>query len=124
MNFKPTDQKLFFTKNDPDDPRLGDIVKPFTDSENIDRTFVIQGYPDDEGIKLNGGRLGAAGAPQKIRKALYKMTPALEISPPPIRDLGDLETSKSLKDRHQIAYESVAKLLEKKAKALTFGGGH
>jgi len=35
----------------------------------------IFGYPDDEGIFLNGGKLGAAHGPASIRNALYKMTP-------------------------------------------------
>jgi arginase family enzyme len=33
---------------------------------------VLLGLPQDEGVARNKGRLGAAGAPDAIRQALYK----------------------------------------------------
>src|SRR6185312_1348287 len=68
---KPTDSKLFFSKNDPLDPRLGDLVKTSTDGADV----VIMGYPDDEGVRLNGGREGAEFGPAEIRHWLYRTTP-------------------------------------------------
>ena len=57
---------------------MGDLFKISTVEElNIVDAFCILGYPDDEGIKLNGGRTGAALAPTAIRQFLYKMTPGL-----------------------------------------------
>lgn len=85
----PTSTELFFTKNDATDLRLGDWAKessPPTENDFkslMDQSLVtdsplqvsLWGYPDDEGILLNGGRIGAALAPFEIRKFLFKMTP-------------------------------------------------
>ena len=108
MAFTPVDGSLFFSRNDPNDPRLGDLAKglPGLESaaqlkaslEELSRTvnpsslFVLAGYPDDEGIRINGGRLGAMLAPTAVRKPLYKMTPSLlaESAGPTLVDLGDL----------------------------------
>ena len=73
--FLPTPSELFFSKNDLKDPRLGELFKNYeTEPQNLD--YMIFGYPDDEGIRLNGGRPGSALAPNLIRQFLYKMTPA------------------------------------------------
>ena len=37
--------------------------------------IVIVGCPQDEGVKRNGGREGAAAAPEAIRRQFYKLTP-------------------------------------------------
>ncbi|MGE3757963.1 MAG: hypothetical protein AB7H97_09410, partial [Pseudobdellovibrionaceae bacterium] len=55
----PVDLSLFFARNDNQDVRLGDWAR---NSESFKRSFSILGYPDDEGVKLNGGRVGAANA--------------------------------------------------------------
>lgn len=57
---------------DKEDPRLSQLVSP---AANLETRFAVQGYPDDEGIRTNGGRPGAAEAPAIIREVLYKMTP-------------------------------------------------
>ena len=87
---------------------------------------MIVGYPDDEGIKLNGGRPGAALAPTSIRKALYKMTPGLNSRLPfKIMDGGDIDLwALSFLNGMTKAYKNVEELLEKKARVITFGGGH
>ncbi len=125
MDFKPCDPKLFFSRNDLSDPRLGEVVRVFSEFEDIENTFVIVGYPDDEGIKLNGGRPGSALAPTSIRKAFYKMTPGLNSkSSPKIRDCGDIDITCELSKRHDHAFKNAKSLLEKKARIITFGGGH
>ncbi len=73
----PTPQELIFRKNDPLDPRLGDLcrVQPSPQPPAVGLNFSIWSYPDDLGISNGGGRPGAAQGPERIRKALYKMTP-------------------------------------------------
>lgn len=123
----PSSPLLFFSKNDPDDPRLGDVCKstsletaPFTED-----TFMILGYADDDGIRLNGGRLGAHDAPKMIRQFLYKMTPsALSLRKLNLFDLGDLKQKIELADRHQDALDITTFLHSKKQKVISFGGGH
>jgi formiminoglutamase len=123
--WRPTDPQLFFSNGNPDDPRLGDLVRPFSESALNDRSFVIAGYPDDEGIRLNGGRVGAALAPAAIRKPLYKMTPALqETRDFSLLDHGDLETSSPLAQRHEAGAAACASVLAGGGRWIAFGGGH
>lgn len=122
-NYIPTSSNLFFSKNDPDDIRLGDIVKPADLSTQIpDNSFCISGYPDDEGINLNGGRIGAATAPQTIREFLYKMTPVFVQNR--YFDIGDLKLETELGQRHQTAQSNIQTLQKNKQRTITFGGGH
>lgn len=121
--YKPTSQKLFFSKNDADDIRLGDLVKSTSPAElNRPDTFCILGYPDDEGIKLSNGRPGASAGPTVIRQFLYKMTPA--IIKTDFFDVGDLVIDSDLAKRHEQAKSTVHSLQTKRIKTISLGGGH
>ncbi|QDK37636.1 formimidoylglutamase [Bdellovibrio sp. NC01] len=125
----PTDKNLLFTKNDKEDPRLGECVQLIAETalESISSStdIAILGYPDDEGIALNGGRVGAHLAPKEIRTFLYKMTPhPLATRMPAIADLGDLHTSQPLAARHEKGREIVHGLAQKNIRWISFGGGH
>jgi formiminoglutamase len=122
-NYNPTSSHLFFSKNDPDDLRLGDLFKTSDSSKSHDpHSYCLLGYPDDEGIKLNGGRIGAEAAPQMIREFLYKMTP--QFSPNKFFDLGDLKTDVSLPERHSIAQNDICNLHKQNLRTISLGGGH
>lgn len=122
----PTHPGLFFSKNDPKDPRLGDLVKSISlSNENkTDNDFIIFGYPDDAGISLNGGRPGACEAPKTIRQFLYKMTPSIKNAAFSIFDLGDLDVRSNLEMRHDDAKSLNSFLHQKKLKTISLGGGH
>ncbi|AGH95291.1 formimidoylglutamase [Pseudobdellovibrio exovorus] len=125
--YKSIPSDLFFSKNDPQDLRLGDLVKSSTrqDPSLKKNSFVISGYCDDEGIQLNGGRIGAAEAPLRIRQFLYKMTPpVLDLQSVTMCDLGNLELASSLAERHQQAEQLSYEHNQKGLRPLTFGGGH
>lgn len=62
---------IFFSKNDPQDLRWGEIALNST----LPQTIKLVGYSDSRGVFLNGGRSGAEQAPSWIRKYFYKMTP-------------------------------------------------
>jgi formiminoglutamase len=128
------DSKLFFSKKDASDPRLGDLVQAFDGTVG---DAVIAGYPDEEGIQINGGRTGAALAPSVIRKHFYKMTPPLFGSGDlKLFDYGDLtivsdtasrETStrnSGLPGRHESVRAAVREVLLKKGRWVGLGGGH
>lgn len=119
-DFSATDSKLFFSKNDPLDPRLGDLVK--TKAEGAD--IVIVGYPDDEGIGINGGRMGAAQAPREIRHWLYRTTPHPRRPIKTFADLGDLNIASDVAKRHENACEMVRDLLKQNLQVLALGGGN
>src|ERR1700692_1787815 len=61
----------------PDDPRLGEIVEFWRGDAAALRPgrAVLIGFPQDEGVRRNGGRIGAAEAPGEIRGWLYRLTP-------------------------------------------------
>src|SRR6266700_8378796 len=87
------DAKLFFTRNDPNDPRLGEkVLREERDYTSAD--IVILGCPQDEGVKRNNGREGAAKAPDAIRAQFYRLTP-LNIRRR-LFDLGNVDISGSL----------------------------
>lgn len=125
------DKHLLFTKNDKEDPRLGECVQLLAKGDlsklpeyNFD--FAIIGFPDDEGIGLNGGRVGAQVAPREIRTYLYKMTPHLQSTRlPQILDLGDLiDKEKPLAERHERARETTRTLAQSGKRWISLGGGH
>lgn len=121
MKFLPADSSLFFSRQDAEDPRVGELVSPSSSSNGIH----IVGWPDDEGISMNGGRTGAAQAPDRIRKYLYKMTPTVDRpTTDPFCDLGNLSVEGSLSDRHHFAREQTSAIHKKGGRVLSFGGGH
>lgn len=125
--FFPVQPDLFFTKNDSEDIRLGDLAQHFDDAKCKPCDFVIFGYPDDEGIKLNGGRTGAQLAPRQIRQFLYKMTLSAKkpLFKSQIFDYGDLALSTpDLGLRHNIVHSHVLKTYSSQLKIISFGGGH
>lgn len=131
--FFPIPTELFFSKNDSTDPRLGELFKNYH-TESAHNDFMIFGYPDDEGIRLNGGRVGSASAPHLIRQFLYKMTlpetyfsslsKNSQLKNKLFQDYGNLEISNDLFTRHETAKKALSSTFSKKTKVITFGGGH
>jgi formiminoglutamase len=146
--FRAVDNGLFFSRGDVLDPRLGDSVKALSNlktpqhllTEMVaknqaypgERAFVIAGYPDDEGIRLNGGRPGASQGPTEIRRALYRMTPALYQTRLAARlwDIGDLvcdlrpSGASEVLARHQTVSEYAQAALLGGTSWIGLGGGH
>lgn len=120
QDLKPIDSNLFFSRNDPADPRLGEKVVCQAPISGV----TILGYPDDEGIQINGGRKGAADGPTEIRRWLYKMTPNASRSLKSFADLGDLHPTLPLKDRHEAVRNLVGQQLKKNLQVLSLGGGN
>ncbi len=118
----PTD--LLSVNSKSDDPRLWGQVKSQMPSAST--AFCLGGYPDDEGIQLNGGRTGAKDAPDQIRRIFYRMTPPLFSSGErtQICDFGNLQNSGSLLDRHQSVRNQVLKVLNQNLPWVGLGGGH
>lgn len=129
MSFKPAPSELFFSRNDKTDPRIGELARAtsaLTQAPPNTRAIAITGYPDDEGIRLNGGRPGASEAPDRIRRFLYKMTPSVfSRSEVAIADIGNLDVkSADIAGRHDAAEARATEALQSGYRVLSFGGGH
>lgn len=122
QNYKPLNPEYLFSKKDPKDRRLGDIVELIDEgklSELEKDDVVLLGYPDDEGVGLNGGRLGACEGPDSIRKELYRMTLTKDF--PVLKDLGNINTEIPLEERHKLTERAFS---NSKARWIGLGGGH
>jgi formimidoylglutamase len=125
----PPDEKLFFSRSDPSDPRMGDIVLRGEKNFSDDITIGIVGVPVDDGVKRNGGRVGAKGGPDAIRTEFYKRTGFVigkERSPSsvPVFDFGDVKPGKSLEETHETLTEVVQILVNAGIVPIVLGGGH
>jgi formiminoglutamase len=152
MRLRPTDTKLFFSRGDAQDRRLGDFTQGLVLAADLSDlspriavyprgSCFIVGYADDEGIRMNGGRPGAALAPPAVRRSLYKMTPSLLSSHEPvIVDLGDMVGASvsdsgtgsavahsghtSIEQRHATATLIAREVLRAQSRWFAIGGGH
>ena len=112
---------LFFTRNDPNDPRLGEIVA--TDENEYEAAdIVILGCPQDEGVRRNNGRTGAAEAPAAIRNQFYRLTP-FNIKKR-LFDLGDVVIGGSLEEIHETHFDVARKVLSDGKRLIVIGGGN
>jgi formiminoglutamase len=118
----PVDPELFFGKGDPNDVRLGEIVGRGA-AAYARADVVILGFPEDEGVRRNGGRVGAAAAPAAIRRCLYRMGVA-EIADLPIVDLGDTPPAASLEQRHAKHQDLVRRIVADAKLLIVLGGGN
>ena len=116
----PTDPALFFSRDEANDPRLGDLAKKTVATPEV----VIVGYPDDEGICRNGGREGARAGPRQIRHWLYRTTPHPRRTIKTFTDLGDLKLDGTIGERHSRAELVISNALESGARILSLGGGN
>ncbi|HEV7698647.1 MAG TPA: formimidoylglutamase [Pyrinomonadaceae bacterium] len=115
------DSELFFSRNDENDPRMGEVVR--SDAQDYPSSdIVILACPQDEGVKRNGGRVGAADAPRMIRQQFYKLT-TFNLKKR-IFDLGDVEMSGSLEETHDVLTSVVKKVLTDNKRVIVLGGGN
>ncbi|MBK7393469.1 MAG: formimidoylglutamase [Chloracidobacterium sp.] len=115
------DSSLFSGRGDVNDPRLGEIVH--SDPEHYDTSdIVILGCPQDEGVRRNDGRIGAAAAPDMIREQFYRLTP-FNIKKK-VFDLGNVIISSTLEDTHDTHSAVVQKILRDGKRVIVLGGGN
>ncbi len=114
---------------DDDDPRLGDFVS-FAPGAARDPDIVIVGFPIDEGVRRNGGRVGAAGAPDTIRDALYRLTPTARNHEAfidvlrRVLDIGNVRPANSLEDSQEALGRVAGEVLSGGRVLVVLGGGH
>lgn len=115
----------------PDDPRLGECVTFWR--QGIPDLWpgrpVLVGFPQDEGVRRNSGRTGAADAPAAIRHPFYRLTPwdavhNSDLAALRLLDLGDVRGGGDLEDSQQALAEVIAAVLTASAVPIVLGGGH
>src|SRR5687767_2518389 len=115
------EKEVFFSRSDPYDARLGEIVS--TDQKDYSTAdIVILGCPQDEGVRRNNGRVGAADAPNAIRLQFYKLTP-FNIKKK-LFDLGDVVIGASLEETHETHLAVVEQILSDGKRIIVLGGGN
>lgn len=127
--FTLPDEKLFYSRNDPADPRMGDLVQRGVKNFSDEIQVGIIGMPADEGVKRNGGRTGAKEGPAAIRTEFYKRTSFVigkENSPSKIKvfDFGDIKSGKTLEETHNCLADAVETLIAARIIPIVLGGGH
>jgi formiminoglutamase len=108
----------------PDDPRLGEFVTFWSaDLAGLPAdTPAVVGFPQDEGVRRNGGRVGAAAAPAEIRRWLYRLVPFA--ASPRLIDLGDVVCDADLAASQARLGAVVAAVLRAGGVPVVLGGGH
>ncbi|WP_368209645.1 formimidoylglutamase [Aeromonas sp. R4-2] len=130
--FNPIDMSLWQGRQDPEDGELAlrwhDKVLPWQEAQpwiagaQDTAGVVLLGFACDEGVRRNKGRVGAAGAPQAVRKLLANT--AWHLSRP-VYDGGDVScTDGNLDAAHGHLAERVAAALDLGHFPLVLGGGH
>lgn len=83
----------------------------------------LLGLADDTGVKLNGGRPGAAEAPTAFRAALARYG-AAQPDFPAVFDAGDVTPGRTLEETHARVTAAAAALLDRGLFPVAIGGGH
>lgn len=119
---EPTKTELFYKRNDLNDARLGEVV-------SVDRAAyetanaVIVGCPQDEGVRRNKGRIGAAQAPDEIRRALYRLV-VPENQRLKLFDAGNTIIQSTLEETHTTHAAIVEQLIKDGKRVISLGGGN
>jgi formiminoglutamase len=114
------DPALFFRRNEPGDPRWGEHVT-FEPPDYAHSKIVLLGCPQDEGVRRNGGRIGASAAPAAIRACFYRLVATADSG---LFDLGDTAIQPTLEQTHEFHSSIVQQVLADNKKLIVLGGGN
>ncbi len=89
-------------------------------------SVALLGVPDETGVRLNGGREGAAQGPSAFRSALsrYGAREPAGRAWPVVFDAGDVVPGASLRETHQRVTAAAGSLLDAGLLPVMIGGGH
>jgi len=110
-----------------DDPRLARLLGAHVSPDRWPAVAIL-GFPSDDGVARNGGRVGASAGPDVIREALYRMTPDRDARFCPLlartTDFGNLAWPGTLEDAQEALGRVVAACLARETIPVILGGGH
>lgn len=103
--------------------RLHQCVQPFAPSgQSSSDGVVVIGFCSDEGVKRNQGRIGAAQAPNQLRRYLSQLPWQANL---PVYDAGNIDCQDGqLEAAHLALAEQVALVLAHRGFPFILGGGH
>jgi formiminoglutamase len=113
----------------PGDVTIGDIIGSRL-GEGDTPAAVVVGFPCDQGVALNAGRVGAAEAPNHIRGALHRFTAWPDGGESfvdligRVRDLGNVVPGRTVEESQMFLAEALAPWLGGGVPAIVLGGGH
>jgi formiminoglutamase len=113
---------LFYKREDVNDRRLGEMVQSALDDYPA-TDVVILGCPQDEGVRRNGGRVGAAGAPDEIRRCFYKLT-VNGVEHLKLFDIGNSIIQPTLEETHTLHQQIVRQIISDDKTLIVLGGGN
>ncbi|MDH7446620.1 formimidoylglutamase [Aquimarina sp. 2201CG14-23] len=128
-NYKTTDPSVWTGRESSDTLYLHEKVKcidlELNELPEAQKTsFAILGYSCDEGVKRNSGRIGAAQAPDMIRKMMASLSNHLN-NEVDIIDIGDIICKDgNLENAQNITSGKISQLIDKKHFNFILGGGH
>lgn len=89
---------------------------------SIKRNYVLIGAPDDRGVAIVGGRIGAAKGPAAIRRELREIFSSEKNRP--FVDAGDISMETTQEKTYEVLRKEIRSLHEKKMFPILLGGGH
>lgn len=113
---------MLYHRNDVNDVRLGEVVC-IDVADYTGAQVVVLGCPQDEGVRRNGGRPGAALAPTEIRRYLYRLT-VNGLEDLCLFDLGDTVIQPLLEETHTLHQRIVRQIIEDGKRLIVLGGGN
>ncbi|MFN8379635.1 MAG: formimidoylglutamase [Anaerolineae bacterium] len=116
------DNALLYRRRDPNDRRLGEVVQSHPNAY-AEADLVLLGFPQDEGVRRNSGRPGAAHAPDAIRRCLYKFT-VLGLEGVRLFDLGNTGIQPLLEAAHDTHRQVVQRVIADGKTLIVIGGGN
>jgi formiminoglutamase len=112
--------ELLYQRGDPNDVRLGETM--LIDPVEYDAAeVVLLGFPQDEGVRRNKGRAGAAEAPDAIRRFLYR---TVDLPGASLFDLGNTVIYDPLEAAHDVHRDIVRQVLRDGKTLIVLGGGN
>lgn len=117
----PHTRRMQWPETRPD--RFGSLVK--TESHEGCKVALL-GVPDDTGVAMNHGNVGAAQGPDALRVALtrYGVSDPDDWVWPGIFDAGDVVTGADLAETHKRVTHATAELINAGLFPIMIGGGH
>jgi len=113
-----------FDGNSDIDQRFWQIVQDFNsiDTSSKEQKVCFVGFPSDEGVKRNLGRVGSAEAPDIIRNKMLSLPKIEGIA---LFDAGNVLKQNHSLQAHQLSYaQVVSNIILKDTLPIALGGGH